>query len=136
MHTFTSKRANVSNVTFHDTALKCFVDAKKKYLYRGCATKDHQTRIESFIRRAKVEFCINPKAMANVTWLLTRKLPQNVLRSGLCSNSCRALSSVNKTEDLSYFQKKIDVLHNKDGHSESVTFIQTVVRCVRIPVRD
>ncbi|XP_055307827.1 dihydrolipoyllysine-residue succinyltransferase component of 2-oxoglutarate dehydrogenase complex, mitochondrial isoform X2 [Sitodiplosis mosellana] len=34
--------------------------------------------------------------MANVTWLLTRKLPQNVLKSGLCSNGCRVISSVNR----------------------------------------
>lgn len=60
--------------------------------------------------------------MANVTWLLTRKLPQNVLRSGLCNNSCRVLSSVNRNLSSDrYNQLGFNTLQSKVAQTDLLT---------------
>lgn len=74
---------------------------KKLYWHRERTIKQESNHLYG----VKVEFYINPnkiRAMANVTWLLTRKLPQNVLRSGLCNNSCRIIASVNSPSECVY----------------------------------
>lgn len=68
--------------------------------------------------------------MANVTWLLTRKLPQNVLRSGLCSSSCRTISSVNRSfENERQNHLGSSILKSKAAQNELLTNSKWMYQC-------